>query len=145
MLNVSPSTSVALFSKSPVPPSATVNVISSVTVLVSLPSTGVSFTGVTLKVIVFGLWSVFWFAPPVAPLSTTWKVKLESALPLPLRGGVHVSKPMLAAGTTCPAVTATPFKNKTPDGGNVVTITLCKVLAGVSLGSVKPKSATVNV
>ena len=50
----------------------TVRVVSSVTVLVSLPSP----IPETLKVITLGLWSVF--CPPFAlpPSSTTWNVKL---------------------------------------------------------------------
>ena len=43
MLRLSPSTSLALLSRSPAAPLATVSVVSSVTVLVSLPSIGASF------------------------------------------------------------------------------------------------------
>ena len=50
MVSGLPSVSVALFNKSPGAPSATVNVVSSVKVLVSLPSTGSSLTAIMLKV-----------------------------------------------------------------------------------------------
>ena len=88
---------------------------------------------------VFGLWSVF--CPPFAvpPLSTTWKVILEIAVPKPLSGGVNVKLAKLAAVITCPAVTFTPFSLSVPAVGKVVIITLCNAFADVSLGSVKPK------
>ena len=40
-----------------------------------------------------------------------------------------------------PAVTATPLSVSVPAAGRVVMTALAKALAGVSLGSVKPKSA----
>src|ERR1043166_8109446 len=52
---------------------------------------------------------------------------------------------MLAADTNCPAVTATPDSFRLPAAGKVVILTAASALAGVSLGSVKPKSLAVNV
>ena len=52
---------------------------------------------------------------------------------------------MLAAGITCPTVTAVPFKVRVPAPGKDAMMTDCSVLAGVSLGSVKPKSAALKV
>ena len=51
---------------------------------------------------------------------------------------------MSASRISCPAVTATPDNSRTPSAGRVVIITDTKLLDGVSLGSVKPKSAAVK-
>ena len=50
MLGVAPSTSVAFTNKPEAEAAATVSVVSSVTVWASLPSTGASFTGVTVMI-----------------------------------------------------------------------------------------------
>ncbi len=52
---------------------------------------------------------------------------------------------MSATETNCPAVTATPLSVSVPAAGSVVIFTARRVLAGVSFGSLKPKSAAVNV
>ena len=52
---------------------------------------------------------------------------------------------MLAADTNCPEVTATPDSVRLPAAGGVLIFTAASVLDGASLGSVKPKSATVKV
>ena len=64
-----------------------------------------------------------------------------------LAAGVNFSLPavMSATETNWPAVTATPLSASVPAAGSVVILTARSVLAGVSLGSLKPKSAAVNV
>ena len=52
---------------------------------------------------------------------------------------------MSVADTNCPEVTATPDSVRLPATGGVLIFTAASVLAGVSPGSVKPKSAAVNV
>ena len=49
---------------------------SSSTAMLALVPAGASLTAVTLKVSVFGVWSVFWPLLAVPPSSTTWNVKL---------------------------------------------------------------------
>ena len=130
------------------PKSAAANVtaVSSRVVIVLSAPAGASLTAVTLNVMVLGDWSRS--TPPLAvpPSSRTWKVKAASALPLALTGGVQTSLPdvMSASATTWPALTATPLSRNVPPVGRVVIFTASKALAGVSLGSVKPKSAAVN-
>ena len=113
-------------------PSATLNV-------------GASFTAVTLKVIVFGEASRF--CPPLAvpPLSLTWNVKDASPAPLAFGSGVHVKLARSPEAITWPAVTSMPDNRMTPAVGSVVIVTFCNVLAGVSFGSVKPKSLAAKV
>ena len=101
-------------------------------------------TAVTLKVIVFGLWSVSTPLLAVPPSSITWKVKVETPVPLLLSAGVQVMLGMLASVTTWPVVMATPESLSVPVVGKVVILTLAKALAGLSLGSVKPKSAAAS-
>ena len=62
------------------------------------------------------------------------------AVPFALAAGVQVKLGIFAALTIWPTVTATPDSFKEPVVGKVVILTLANVLAGVSLGSVKPKS-----
>ena len=52
---------------------------------------------------------------------------------------------MFAVVTVCPAVTAAPDNVNVPVVGSVVITTDWKALAGVSFGSVNPKSAAVKV
>ena len=52
---------------------------------------------------------------------------------------------MLATLMLWPAVTATPDNVKLPAPGTVVIVTALSALAGLSFGSVKPKSAAANV
>ena len=52
---------------------------------------------------------------------------------------------MLATETLWPAVTATPDSARVPAPGMVLILTAVSALAGLSLGSVKPKSALANV
>ena len=52
---------------------------------------------------------------------------------------------MSASVMNWPAVTATPLSVSVPAAGSVVIFTASRLLAGESLGSVKPKSAAVNV
>ncbi len=52
---------------------------------------------------------------------------------------------MLATEMLWPAVTATPFRRSVPAAVSVVMVTADSVLAGVSLGSAKPKFAAVKV
>ena len=83
----------------------------------------------------------------VPPLSCTWKVKLELATPFALSAGVNRSKPeaTLAAVMEAPAVTATELFVRLPLAGSVVIFTARSVFAGVSMGSLKPKSAAAKV
>src|SRR5207237_1148249 len=110
---------------------------------------GGSFTPVTLIVIVFGDWSRSTPPLPVPPLSCTWNVKLASGEPLALAAGVNTSLPAVMSATLMnwPALTATPLSVSVPDPalGSVVIFTASRLLAGLSFGSLKPKSATVNV
>ena len=68
-------------------------------------------------------------------------------MPLPLSPGVKRKLPALtlAAETNCPLLTAAPDNVRLPAPGRVVILTLASVLAGESLESEKPKSATVKV
>src|SRR5439155_11046815 len=52
---------------------------------------------------------------------------------------------MSAAETSPPATTATPLFFSVPVAGSVVILTAARLFAGVSLGSVKPKSAAPKV
>ncbi len=52
---------------------------------------------------------------------------------------------MSAAATTWLAATATPSSFSVPAAGSVVILTAANAFAGVSFGSVKPKSAVANV
>src|ERR1043165_5582324 len=104
---------------------------------------GGSFTAVTLIVIVFGVGSRS--VPP--PLSCTWKVKDVYGVPNSLATGVNFKRPplILATGIKSPALTATLLFVKAPRPGSVVIFTASSVFGGLSFGSVKPKSAAVNV
>ena len=100
--------------------------------------------GVTLIVIVLGDGSRS--TPPLAvpPSSCTWKVKLAYGRAVGVRpAGVNFSNPpvMSASGMNCPAVTATPLSSACRQLGSVVISTASRLLAGVSFGSLKPKSA----
>src|SRR3984893_15423584 len=123
--------------------------VSSLVVTVLLVPAGASFTEVTLMVMVFGDWSRL--TPPLAvsPSSCTWKVKLASTAPLALLAGVNFRSPALMSAMlmNCPAVTATPPSVSVPEAevGIVVISTAAKLLAGLSLGSVKPKLAAAKV
>ena len=116
--------------------------------VLSVPA-GASLTGVTLNVIVFGDWSVS--TPPLAvpPLSCTWKVKLASGDPIAFAAGVNSSLPaeMSAALTYWPTVTAVPLSVSVPavPVGSVAIFTASRLLGGLSLGSLKPKSDAANV
>ena len=59
------------------------------------------------------------------------------------RPGVKTSLPAAMSATLIdwPAVTPTPFSVSAPAAGSVVIFTLAKALAGLSFGSLKPKSA----
>ena len=52
---------------------------------------------------------------------------------------------MSATEMNWPTVTAVPLSNSVPAEGTVVILTARKLLAGESLGSLKPKSAVENV
>ena len=60
---------------------------------------------------------------------------------------MNFSKPavMSATETNWPAVTATPLSVSVPAAGSVLIFTASRVLAGLSFGSLKPKSAAANV
>ena len=109
--------------------------------------TAVSFTAVTLKVMVFGLASRS--TPPlvVPPLSCTANWKLALATPLALSAGVNTSlfAVMSATATDWSAVTSTLLSLSAPLLGSWVILTASSVFAGVSLTSLNPKSATVSV
>ena len=94
---------------------------------------------------VLGDWSVFWPPLAVPPLSLAWKVKEARAAPLLLAGGVHTRLARLAAVITWPAVTGVPESVSVPVAGSVVMVTACRVLAGVSLASLKPKLAALKL
>src|ERR1051325_5436312 len=104
---------------------------------------GGSLIALTLIVIVFGVGSRS--AP--SPLSCTWKVNDVYGVPNSLAAGVNFSRPplMLATGIKSPALTATLLFVNAPAPGNVVIFTASNVFGGVSFGSLKPKSAAVNV
>ena len=61
-----------------------------------------------------------------------------------MSAGVQVMLGMLASVTSWPVVMATPESLSVPVVGSVVILTLAKALAGLSLESVKPKSATAS-
>ena len=86
--------------------------------------------------------------PPLAvpPLSCTWKVKLAYGVPLAWVTGVNTSRPasMSPTLTNWPAVTTVPLSLSAPAPGSVVIRTACSWLAGLSWGSVKPKSPRPN-
>src|SRR5207244_3725569 len=104
---------------------------------------GASFTGLTLKLMAFGVGSRF----GALPSSCTWKVKPARLVPLASAGGVYRSRPPLIAEVAIVAfaVTATPLIVNVPTVGSVVMITLTKLLAGLSSESLKWKSAMANV
>src|ERR1700686_3936413 len=114
--------------------------------IVLLAPGGAWFTGVALKVIVLGVGSRF--TPPLAvpPSSCTWNVKLAYAVPLAFAAGGNLSLPLVisASVTNWPVVTAMPLSVSVPAAGSVLIFTAKRLLAGVSLRSVKPKSAAVN-
>ena len=117
--------SLALLSRSPAAPSATVSVVSSVTVLVSSPSTGGSLTAVTVMT---------WLAvavPPWPSLMTYGKL----TVPLKLAAGVKVITPA-ALTLTVPLVTG--IVCATP-GVSVVPLMLVTV-SGLPSGSLSPVS-----
>jgi hypothetical protein len=60
---------------------------------------------------------------------------------------MNLSKPPAtsAAETNWPALTATPLSVSEPVAGSVETFTASSTLAGVSFGSLKPKSAAAKV
>src|SRR3989441_163909 len=131
------------------PKSARANVYavsSSVVTVVAVP-TGASLTGVTFTVSARGVGSRS--TPPLAvpPLSCTWNVKLAYGAPFASAAGVNTSRPasMSPTLTNWPATTAAPRTLSVPVPGSVATLTAWKPLAGVSWGSVKPKSARANV
>ena len=67
-------------------------------------------------------------------------------MPLALAAGVNTSRPALMSATltNCPAVTAMPLSVRLPAPGSVVILTAASALAGLSFGSLKPKSAAVK-
>src|SRR5438876_110009 len=87
--------------------------------------------------------------PPLAvpPSSCTWNVKLAYGVPLASAAGLNTSRPASIAPTVtnCPAVIAVPLSVSVPAPGSVVIRTAWRWLAGLSCGSVKPKSARTNV
>ena len=88
-------------------------------------------------------------AAAVPPLSCTWKVKLASGDPIAFAAGVNSSLPaeMSAALTYWPTVTAVPLSVSVPavPVGSVAIFTASRLLGGLSLGSLKPKSDAANV
>ena len=64
-----------------------------------------------------------------------------------LDAGVNTSRPRLMSATVTiwPALTAAPLLANVPVPGKVLMRTAPRLLAGVSLGSVKPKSAATKV
>ncbi len=109
---------------------------------------GALFTPVTLIVIVFGEGSTL--APPLAvpPLSLTWNVKLAYPFPDAFAAGVYVTSfPLIdrAAVTLSSASMATPFRRMTPSTGRVTNRTVFRLFAGLSFGSLNPKSDTSKV
>src|SRR5262245_42290782 len=111
--------------------------------LAAIVNDGGSLMAVTLIVIVFGVGSRS--VPP--PLSCTWKVKDVYGVPNSLATGVNFSRPPLMSptGMKSLAFTATLLFVSVPAPGKVEIFTATKVFGGVSFGSVKPKSAAVNV
>ncbi len=139
-VRVSPlSTSVSLASRAA---AVMVIAVSSSVVARSLTATGASLTGAIVKRNTLGVGSRS--TPPLAmpPLSRTWKVNWPRLAPLTLKAGVKVRVAICAAVSSWPAVTGTPATRNTPSavGGRLMITTDCRALAGVSLGSVKPKS-----
>src|SRR4051794_1130250 len=108
---------------------------------------GLSFTGVTLTVIVFGDASVS--TPPFAvpPLSRTWKVNVAYGEPFLSATGWNTSWPAAtsAAVISSPLETGAPSSVSEPWVGVSAMITAANALADVSLGSVNPKSAVLMV
>ena len=114
--------------------------------VVAIP-TGASLTDITFTVRERGVGSRS--TPPLAvpPSSCTWNVKLAYGVPLASAAGLNTSRPASIAPTVtnCPAVIAVPLSVSVPAPGSVVIRTAWSWLAGLSWGSVKPKSARTNV
>ena len=106
--------------------------------------TGASFTAVTSIVNTLALGSRFTPPPAVPPSSSTWNVNVVYGLPLALPAGVNVRFGMSATVMNWPAVTAVPLSFSVPAPGSVVICTRLNALAGMSSGSVNPKSAAAN-
>ncbi len=144
-VRVSPlSTSVSLASRAA---AVMVIAVSSSVVARSLTATGASLTGAIVKRNTLGVGSRS--TPPLAmpPLSRTWKVNGPTPVPLRFNAGMNCSDAICATVSSWPAVTATPLNVNVPSlaGGKVVITTDLNVSTGLSMGSVKPKSATANV
>ena len=90
--------------------------------------------------IVFGVGSRLASGGTLLPLSCTWNVKLVSTWPLT---GVKTSRlaSRSAIRIESPAFTGLPLSVRLPASGSVLSTTEARLLAGVSLASVKPKSA----
>ena len=108
---------------------------------------GASFTAVTFIVSVLALGPRS--MPPLAvpPSSCTWNVKLAYPAPLALAAGLNLKRPALMSATVivCPALTVTPLLASPPAPGSVLMRTAPRPLAGLSLLSLKPKSAALKV
>ena len=128
------------------PPGADTSSDTAVSVAAPL-ATGASFTAVrfTVKVLADGATS----RPPptVPPSSCTRKVNDAYAAPLAFATGVKTSRPrsMSATAIVWPAPTAAPLLVKLPVAGRVAIRTARKLSAGLSPGSLNPKSARVKV
>ena len=109
--------------------------VSSGVTALSSAAAGVSSSGSTLTVKVFGVAS----KPP--SLSCTEKVKLAYGVPFSLASGTNCSLPAAMSATlmTWPAFTATPPSSRLPWAGRVSMRTAARV-SPVST-SVKPKSS----
>ena len=114
---------------------------------VLLAPAGASLTDVTLIVIVFArrveIDAAVGGAAVVLHLER--EAGVAGAVGVGGRGEHQLAAVMSATATNWPAVTATPLSVSVPAPGSVVIFTASSVLAGVSLGSLKPKSAAVNV
>src|SRR5262249_9649156 len=130
-------------------------VSSTAVVVLVKPLSGGSLTLRTLIVSTFGFGSVFLsFAFAVLPSSVTWKLMvlrllpLRSEPPVNVRPGVALSWAAVTV-MVAPAVCWAPARESTPVDGTI-SVTDLKLSpwalnGGLSLGSKKPKSATLNL
>ena len=121
--------------------------VSSSVVTVLFVPTGASLTDVTFTLMVRGVASRSMPPFAVPPSSCTWKVNDAYPTPLALAAGVNFRLPALMSAneTNWPAITFTPLSCSVPAPGSAVILTAANALTGASDGSVKPKSAAVNV
>src|SRR5438309_775839 len=98
-------------------------------------------------VMLLGDWSRS--TPPLAvpPLSCTWKVNEVYGEPLAFAAGVNFNSLAVMSATAMdwPAETARPLFVSEPANGSELIFTAAKLLLGLSLGSLNPKSPVVKV